>query len=298
MSWRLFAYGPDTPHLAVFLVDTYDTIDGIRNAIQVCDELGIELHGIRLDSGDIDYLSRKAREALDGAGYPNALIMASDNLSIPVIHQIYQVKEAPLDSFGIGGNYVGRRQDTGGTSAVMKVARSAGRDLMKFSNTAGKTTLPGILDVVRLLEHGENGSRCYAGDIIVPHGLDVGTDRLNREILSVGRHESSSIKPFPKGVGFYRPIVSIMDEGRHLLPEFRAQDAAAILAKARARFFHAMNMLDPVHRQIISPRLYGVGIEESLEAKSSLMQRANRMASERRKQMQRFAKELGQGNPG
>jgi nicotinate phosphoribosyltransferase len=286
------------PHLAVFLVDTYETIEGINNAIQVCDELGVELRGIRLDSGDIDYLSRKSREALDAAGFPNALIMASDNLSIPVIHQIYQVKEAPLDSFGIGGNYVGRRQDTGGTSAVMKVARSGGRDLMKFSNTAEKTTLPGILDVVRLLEHGENGSRCYAGDIIVPHGLDVGTDRLDREILSVGRHDPGSIKPFPEGVGFYWPIVSIMDEGRHLLPEFQAQDAPAILAKARARFFHAMNMLDPVHRQIISPRLYGVGIEESLEAKSRLIQRANRMASERRKQMQRFAKELGRGNPG
>jgi len=89
-----------------------------------------------------------------------------------------------------------------------------------------------------------------------------------------------------------------MDEGRHLLPEFQAQDAPAILAKARARFFHAMNMLDPVYRQIISPRLYGVGIEESLETKSRLMQRTNRMASERREQMKRFARELGPSNPG
>jgi hypothetical protein len=99
-------------------------------------------------------------------------------------------------------------------------------------------------------------------------------------------------------VDFYRPIVPIMQEGRHLLPEFQAQDAPAILAKARARFFHAMNMLDPVHRQIISPRLYGVGIEESLEAKGKLMQRANTMVSERRAQMKRFAKRLGQSNPG
>jgi nicotinate phosphoribosyltransferase len=286
------------PRLAVFLVDTYDTFEGIKNAIQVCKELGIELRGIRLDSGDMDYLSRKAREALDQAGFSKAVIMASDNLSIPVIHQIYQVKQAPLDSFGIGGNYVGRRQDSSGTAAVMKAAQSAGRDLMKFSNTAEKTTLPGILDVVRLLEHGENGQRFYAGDIIIPHGMDIGTDRLSREILSVSRQNPNSIKPFPEGVDFYRPIVPIMQEGRHLLPEFLAQDAPAILAKARARFFHAMNMLDPVHRQIISPRLYGVGIEESLEAKGKLMQRANTMVSERRAQMKRFAKRLGQSDPG
>jgi nicotinate phosphoribosyltransferase len=286
------------PRLAVFLVDTYDTFEGIKNAIQVCKELGIELRGIRLDSGDMDYLSRKAREALDQAGFSKAVIMASDNLSIPVIHQIYQVKQAPLESFGIGGNYVGRRQDSSGTAAVMKVAQSAGRDLMKFSNTAEKTTLPGILDVVRLLEHGENGQRFYAGDIIIPHGMDIGTDCLSREILSVSRQNPNSIKPFPEGVDFYRPIVPIMQEGRHLLPEFLAQDAPAILAKARARFFHAMNMLDPVHRQIISPRLYGVGIEESLEAKGKLMQRANTMVSERRAQMKRFAKRLGQSDPG
>src|SRR5262249_44579640 len=162
-----------------------DTEEGIRNAIKVCKEHGVKLRGIRLDSGDVDYLSRKAREMLDAAGFKDAAVMASDSLSITAVHQLFQVQNAPLNSLGIGGNYVARRQDLGGTTtAVMKAAETEGRDLMKFSNSADKSTLPGIQDVIRYYRD-KNGKKLFDGDTIVPFKLDVGDGKLNREIISI-----------------------------------------------------------------------------------------------------------------
>jgi len=278
------------PHMGVFLVDTYDTIEGVRNAISVCKQHGVKLRGIRLDSGDVDYLSHLVREELDAAGFKDTIIMASDSLNVGAIHQIYQVKEAPLNSFGVGGNYSTRRQDTKGISAVMKAARVNGRNLMKFSNAADKSTLPGIHDVIRYIEPAKhNGIGHYAGDTIIPYDLDVGSGRLNREIVSIPRRSPNGVKPFPEGVEFYRPIVSVTKDGKHLLQEFIDQDSHAVLKNARARFFHSMQMLAPEHKQIISPRLYIAGIEEGLLDDQAHRVRANNLNIQRGRQARRFA---------
>lgn len=276
------------PHLGVFLVDTYDTEEGIRNAIKLCKEHGVKLRGIRLDSGDIDELSRIARELLDAAGFSNATIMASDSLNIQTIHQVYQVKEAPLDSFGIGGNYVARRQDLGGsTTAVMKAAWVAaqgdGRDLIKYSNSPEKATLIGRHDVIRHIKTGRNDEKFYAGDTIIPLGLDVGDGTLNQEIISIPRGNQNRLRVFDKGSEFYRPIVPVMRDGKHLLPEFQAQDAKAALKMARKRFFHSMKMLEPQNKQIISPRLYETGVESGLMDKQSSLVRKNTLERQRRR---------------
>ena len=99
------AYADIFPTSCMLLVDTYDTLrSGVPNAIKVFDELrakGYEPVGIRLDSGDLAYLSKKARVMLDEAGYPNAKIFASSDLDEYVIRDL-KTQGAKIDVWGVG----------------------------------------------------------------------------------------------------------------------------------------------------------------------------------------------------
>jgi len=281
-------WAKNMPHLGVFLVDTYDTEQGIRNAIAACKKAGIKLRGIRLDSGDMKKLSRVGRDILNEAGFKDAVIMASDSLNIRTVHQLYQVDGAPLDSMGIGGNYVTRRQDTEGVSAVMKAAVADGRDLMKFSETPDKATIPGALDIIRTLEPQKFGDAFFGGDILVPRGMDVGDGKLSRELVAIPRNSLAAVQPYPAGTKFYRPMIPFTDKGRHLLPEYQAQDAPAILAKSRSHFMHSMKQLHDALKEIAAPASYEVGLEESLHTVRTGRIRANEAAQKRAAQASRF----------
>src|SRR5207342_697465 len=74
------AFAKDHPTRTTFLVDTYDTPNGVRNAVEVARSLGIDELGVRLDSGDLDHLAREARAILDAAGMPGARVFASGGL--------------------------------------------------------------------------------------------------------------------------------------------------------------------------------------------------------------------------
>jgi nicotinate phosphoribosyltransferase len=281
------------PQLCVFLVDTYDTAEGVLNAIKVAKKTGVKLRGVRIDSGDIDYLSRMSREALDAAGFYDAAVMASDGLTLTAIHQAFQTKNAPLDAFGIGGSYVSRRQDSAGVAAVMKVAATDGRDVMKYSDSPEKATLPGVLDVIRYEETDEDGQTFFAGDTILPLGAEVGASHLTREVLSVGNRFSTRVKPFPEGASFYRPVVPVMRDGQHLIPSMVAKDAKNVLSEARARFFVSMAKLRSEHKQIISPRLYIAGVEEGLMQVKNEKLREKEVVAQRSLQAKRFGRTKG-----
>ena len=98
-------YAQVFPDSCLLLVDTYNTLEsGIPNAIKVFDELraaGHEPVGIRLDSGDLAYLSKQARKMLDAAGYPNAIICASSDLDEQIIRELKQ-QGAKIDTWGVG----------------------------------------------------------------------------------------------------------------------------------------------------------------------------------------------------
>src|SRR5262245_19026301 len=112
-SWVMFhgdelaafrAYAKALPGNCTFLVDTYDTLDGVRNAITVAHELradGHELAGVRLDSGDLAHLSQQARALLDEAGFPKARIVASNDLDEHLIGSIME-QGARIDVWGVG----------------------------------------------------------------------------------------------------------------------------------------------------------------------------------------------------
>lgn len=163
-----------------FLVDTYDTLrSGIPTAIEVADELKDKINflGIRLDSGDIAYLSKEARKMLDAAGYLNAKVVASNDLDEATITHLKQ-EGARIDAWGIGTKLI-TAYDNPALGAVYKLACLEDEngnmvDRLKVSENPGKLTIPGIKRVYRIINK-ENGMA--AGDYIALESEDVSKEK-------------------------------------------------------------------------------------------------------------------------
>ena len=158
------SYARAFPQSSVFLVDTYDTLDGARNAITVAREMaerGDALRAIRLDSGDMDALSRSARALLDAADLSGVQIIASGGLDEYSIDELVS-SGAPIDSFGVGTR-AGTSADAPYTDFVYKLVEYEGKPVMKLSE--GKASLPGAKQVYR--RYGADGdSGVLGGDVI------------------------------------------------------------------------------------------------------------------------------------
>lgn len=163
-----------------FLVDTYNTLrSGIPTAIEVADELKDKINflGIRLDSGDIAYLSKEARKMLDAAGYPNAKVVASNDLDEATITHLKQ-EGARIDAWGIGTKLI-TAYDNPALGAVYKLACLEDEngnmvDRLKVSENPAKLTIPGIKRVYRIINK-ENGMA--AGDYIALESEDVSKEK-------------------------------------------------------------------------------------------------------------------------
>lgn len=153
-----------THHDCVFLVDTFDTLkSGVPNAIKVADEFGdaINFQGVRIDSGDMAYLSKKVRQMLDEAGYPNAKIFASNNLDERTIMDL-QRQGAKIDVWGIGTKLI-TSYDQPTLGAVYKMVSLEDEhgqmvDTIKLSNNAAKMSTPGKHQVWRITDRGSEKS--------------------------------------------------------------------------------------------------------------------------------------------
>jgi nicotinate phosphoribosyltransferase len=133
----------------VLLVDTYDTPRGVQRALHVAREMrdrGVEIRGIRLDSGDLAALARDARRALDEAGFPDMRIIASGGLDEHEIRRLLHDEGAPIDGFGVG-SALGVSADAPVLDSVYKLAAFDGRPVRKTST--GKASWPGPKQVWR-----------------------------------------------------------------------------------------------------------------------------------------------------
>ena len=157
------AYAEIYPDNALLLVDTYDTLkSGIPNAIKVFDELkaqGKKPKGIRIDSGDLAYLTKKARKMLDDAGYTDAVICASGDLDEKLIQSL-KLQGAKINSWGIGTKLI-TSADMPALGGVYKLAGVVNNDgsvtpKIKISETSAKITNPGFKKIVRIYD-GETG---------------------------------------------------------------------------------------------------------------------------------------------
>ena len=149
------------PSACILLVDTYDTLkSGVPNAIRVFEEMraaGIPLtfYGIRLDSGDLAYLSKKARKMLDDAGFPDAVISASNDLDEYLIETLKQ-QGAAITSWGVGTNLI-TAKDNPAFGGVYKLAAIMDKDgtfipKIKLSENSEKITNPGNKKIYRVYE--------------------------------------------------------------------------------------------------------------------------------------------------
>jgi nicotinate phosphoribosyltransferase len=140
------AFARDFPTRTTFLVDTYDTLNGVRTAIDVIRELGLKDHlGIRLDSGDLFELSRESRRILDQADLPDVRIFASGGLDEMDVDALVRAG-APIDAFGIGTR-MGVAADSPYLDSAYKLVEYDGRPMLKLS--AAKATAPGRKQVFR-----------------------------------------------------------------------------------------------------------------------------------------------------
>ena len=143
-AFRTFAR--DFPDRTTFLVDTFDTLNGVRTAIEVIEELGLRDHlAVRLDSGDLDELSRGSRALLDDAGMSHVRIFASGGLDEFEIDRLVGAG-APIDAFGVGTR-MGVSSDAPTLDSAYKLVEYDGRPILKLSKD--KTTAPGPKQVHR-----------------------------------------------------------------------------------------------------------------------------------------------------
>lgn len=160
----------------VFLVDTYDTLRvGVPNAIKVAKEMGdkISFLGVRLDSGDLAYLSKKVRQQLDEAGFPEAKIYASNDLDEETILSL-KMQKAKIDVWGVGTKLI-TAYDQPALGAVYKIVsieddKGQMRDTIKLSNNAEKVSTPGKKQVWRITSRAKGKSE---GDYVTFTDIDV-----------------------------------------------------------------------------------------------------------------------------
>ena len=155
------AYAKLFPDKCILLVDTYDTLEsGVPNAIKVFDEMkaaGVEMksYGIRLDSGDLAYLSKKARQMLDAAGHKEAIISASCDLDEMLIADLKR-QGAKITLWGVGTNLI-TSSDCPSFGGIYKLAAEIGKDgveipKIKISDNPEKITNPGVKKLIRVYD--------------------------------------------------------------------------------------------------------------------------------------------------
>ncbi len=207
------AYAEAMPNNCVFLVDTYDTLQGVRHAVEAGRMLraaGHELAGIRLDSGDLGNLSREARRILDEGGFPEAAIVASNDLDEASIARLRQ-NDAAIGVWGVGTRLVtGDGQPALGGVYKLSAIRQPGEDWsyrIKLSEHPGKVSNPGLLQVCRL----HDGTR-FLRDVIfsIPEGID-------QESRVVDLADTTRLSELDSGVERADLLVPVFREGRCVL---------------------------------------------------------------------------------
>mgnify|MGYP003307552384 FL=1 len=164
------------PNNATLLVDTYNTLEsGIPNAIRAFKETGLTDCAIRIDSGDLCYLSRKARKMLDEAGLPQCRIVVSNSLDEFLIGKLIE-QGACIDAFGVGERLITAKSDPvfGGVYKLVAVEEADGAIIpkIKISDNPEKVTNPHFKKVWRLYEAGK-----AVADLLTLHDETIDTDR-------------------------------------------------------------------------------------------------------------------------
>lgn len=261
------AYAEAMPANCVFLVDTYDTLEGVRKAVEVgrwLRERGYPLLGIRLDSGDLAYLSIEARKILDAAGFQSAAILASSDLDEHLIESLKQ-QGAAIGVWGVGTR-LATAYDEPALGVVYKLSavREPGgewKERLKVSEQAAKTSNPGILQVRRYFAQGG-----AIADAIYDEERPIQGDCTLVDPLDPTRE-----KTIPAGTRYEDLLVPIFRNGK------RVYDPPP-LEETRRRVQEQLAAFHPGVKRLVNPHQYPVGMEAGLHERKMEMIRAMRGA--------------------
>lgn len=233
----------------VLLVDTYNTLkSGIPNAITVAKEMqdrGEQLMGVRLDSGDLAYLSRKTRKMLDEADLDYVKIVASNQLDEYVIKSLKD-QGAPIDIYGVGTNLVTGKPDAA-LDGVYKLSEFNGSPRIKLSENIIKVSLPSKKQVYRMID--ENGM-FYGADAIALASEETVTQMEDpfdaTKHLNLERFEHEPL------------LQKVMENGKKTTP---ARTVKEIAAYSQTR----LGKLPQEYKRFQNPHIYKIGLSKKLK---------------------------------
>lgn len=247
------AYAKVLPSNCIFLVDTYNTLEGVKKAIEVgcwLKDQGKSLLGIRLDSGDLAYLSKESRKMLDAAGFQDAVIVASNELDETIISELKR-QGAQVAVWGVGTSVI-TAKDQPALDGVYKLSaiRDPGKEWkyrLKLSEQMTKISNPGILQIRRYYDENEN-----IADAVYNEGDD----------LSEGCHiidplDSTRQKTIESTASFRDLLVPIFIKGQ-LCYKLPSLDSIRANTKKELSQFH-----EGIKR-FLYPHQYVVGMEKKL----------------------------------
>ena len=241
------AFANNFPENTILLVDTYNTLkSGIPNAIKVAKEMeqkGNKLKGIRLDSGDLAYLSKKARKMLNEAGLYYVKITVSNQLDEYVIKSLID-QGAPIDAFGVGTRLITAKDDPA-LDGVYKLSMSNDLPQMKFSENVEKMSLPGLKKVFRYYDEHD---LFYADGILLEDEVETG-----RIYHPYQTDKSLDVQGLKKEGLMYK----VMSENQILTENHSTAEIKEFIKERLAK-------LPDEHKRFENPHLYKVGISKKL----------------------------------
>ena len=266
-------YGEVMPGNCVFLVDTYDSIEGIHNAVAVgryLRSMGKKLIGIRLDSGDLNYLSTVGRDILDQAGFKDTQIVASNDLDEHVIASLNE-QGALIDLWGVGTKLVTAfdQPALGGVYKLGAVRSGNGtwQKKLKLSEQAAKVSNPGSLQVRRFADQKE-----YLADMIYDELDGNPTERTIVDIADVTIH-----RRIPGSAQYRDLLVPIFRSGDLVYERPSIHQMRGLVQSELGRFYSGV-------KRLLNPHIYPVGLELGLyEFKSRLMHETRKVEFENRR---------------
>jgi nicotinate phosphoribosyltransferase len=255
------AYARIYPDNTIFLIDTYDTLkSGAPNAIKVGRELYArgKNFGVRLDSGDIHYLSVEVRRLLDEAGLPDAFIAVSNDLDESIIRTLTDAG-APIKSWGVGTQMVTGGREASFTGVYKLAARDDGAGglipAIKFSDNPDKTTNPGVKQVWRI----KDTRGMAVADVLSLDGDPAGPDGIEGGKRYAFWHPAADYRHFYHEItGTVEPLLRLkLDRGRLTGPH-------PSLEEIRSRVRRGLESFDQSYQRILNPHIYKVSITEQL----------------------------------
>jgi len=263
-------YAKAMPNNCVFLVDTYDTIEGVRHAITVgrwLREQGHKMVGIRLDSGDLAYLSREARKILDDAGFQSSVIVASNDLDENIIASLKQ-QGAAIAVWGVGTKLVtGHDQAALGGVYKLVAIRRPGKPWeykIKISEQAIKMTNPGILQIRRFHDRQEN-----LGDVIYDREIGIPSDPV-----MVDPMDSTRRKKITPGLDATDLLIPVVRAGKLVYKTPPLAEIHQFLQDNLCMFHGGV-------KRFVNPHHYPVGLESKLnDLKTRLILKARGQAAD------------------